>query len=360
MGQRDSSIAIVPKNPHEPIAFITYQFVYYYTQSDHAPASHIEPYLITGPQADHAAPPATFPNRPGTAITPREQHRRDLIADIPDFYTSAQDAVTKALTAHNLQHSRLGYDSLTAATLLTKAAPLATGQDARDVLKNARLIKTPHEIALMRTASAANVKAALLTAQKMRELGSIKSVRREFFQQVSALGNTPVFMAVDGIINENHDEALQDGTSVLIDCVSHHGHYHGDYGRTIFIGDPPPRIRAAVTAISTAIQDLNQHLRPGLKFSQIPALGQSLLAKHGDYKVPFGPHAVGLAHTDQPSTNLQGQPLDITLEPGMILSIDCPLMEADIGGTVHMEDLILITPTGAEPIHDTSVRTLSV
>ena len=35
----------------------------------------------------------------------------------------------------------------------------------------------------------------------------------------------------------------------------------------------------------------------------------------------------------------------------MILSIDCPLFETGRGGTGHLEDLVRITDSGAEPIH---------
>ena len=35
----------------------------------------------------------------------------------------------------------------------------------------------------------------------------------------------------------------------------------------------------------------------------------------------------------------------------MILSVDCPVLNAGMGGSAHMEDLSLITADGAEPIH---------
>lgn len=36
----------------------------------------------------------------------------------------------------------------------------------------------------------------------------------------------------------------------------------------------------------------------------------------------------------------------------MILSIDCPMLQTDMGGTVHMEDLWLVTADGCEPLND--------
>ena len=68
--------------------------------------------------------------------------------------------------------------------------------------------------------------------------------------------------------------------------------------------------------------------------------------------VPFSPHSVGLAHTEQPKYQLDGSRADHKLEPGMIISVDCPLLETSTMGSAHLEDLTLITETGSEPIHD--------
>lgn len=40
------------------------------------------------------------------------------------------------------------------------------------------------------------------------------------------------------------------------------------------------------------------------------------------------------------------------LEENRILSVDCPILEAGMGGTAHLEDLLLIGPHGAEAIHE--------
>lgn len=360
LGLHDSTVAVLPQNPADPIALISHQFIYYYAIADSAPAVDVEPYLVTGPSPDGVAPAALYALPDGAQITARERNRRDRIASIPEFHASIADAVGRALQARGVAGRRLGFDSLVAADLLSACAASSTVRDARQVVKHIRIVKTPAEIALMRIASAANVEAALATAQKLRELGSIRSVRRDFFERVSALGNTPRFMAVDGAINVDVDEELREGTSVLIDCVSHYAGYHGDFGRTIFIGEPPRRVCDAVAAISTTIEEMASQLRPGVRFSEVSAIGRQILSKLGNYAVPFGPHSIGLAHTEQPIAGLDGGAVDIALEVGMIISVDCPLLEADPGGTVHMEDLMLITPDGAVAIHETGNRHLTV
>lgn len=168
-------------------------------------------------------------------------------------------------------------------------------------------------------------------------------------------------MVVNGSSSEAYDEPLRDGSAFLIDCVSHLRNFHGDYGRTVFVGEPTKRMRACTNAMSTVWTAMQPLIRPGLRFSEIRQMGASLLAQFGlDAPVVFSPHSVGLAHTDQPRSALGGGPVDLTVEENMILSIDCPLFETGAGGTAHLEDLVRITPQGAVPIHDTGSPTFTI
>jgi Xaa-Pro aminopeptidase len=98
-----------------------------------------------------------------------------------------------------------------------------------------------------------------------------------------------------------------------------------------------------------------------VKFSDIRRIGVETVKKLGaPFTYAFNPHSVGLQHWDHPLMGLDGQPNDPSLESGMILSIDCPLLNAGINGTTHLEDLMLITPTGAEPIHKTGEEIIVV
>ena len=157
--------------------------------------------------------------------------------------------------------------------------------------------------------------------------------------------------------SEVADRELKDGSGFLIDCVSHACHYHGDFARTVFLGEPPRVMQEATRAMKIGWEAIREELRPGLRYSEIPPIGHKAIRAAGlDFDIPFSPHSVGLTHTDEPGQD--GMPYwvkdDLTLEPGMILSVDCPVLNAGIGGTAHMEDLNLITAHGAEPIHEVS------
>jgi Xaa-Pro aminopeptidase len=359
MGVPDSAFVLLPRDPAAPISFISIQFAYYYTTADVGLAAGVQPLLVTWPGEDGAAAPAAmFALREPADVPAREARRRAATAAAP-LHASMAAALASALAPAARAGARLGYDTLEAEQLLAAAAPLANRRAAADTARHLRLIKTAPEIALMRAASAANVAAALATAAEMRRLGSLQAVRNAFNARATALGNVPVFMAVDGVIAPEHEALLPLNRGVLIDCVSQREGYHGDFGRTVFIGEPPRATAAAARQIGAAWDEVRGQLRPGLRFSDVRALGGATLKRMGsDLAVPFGPHCVGLAHTEQPQFDHAGKPLDVVLEPGMIISVDCPLMEAGAIGTLHLEDLMLITPDGATAIHETGSQTI--
>jgi Xaa-Pro aminopeptidase len=66
---------------------------------------------------------------------------------------------------------------------------------------------------------------------------------------------------------------------------------------------------------------------------------------------PLSQHIVGLSHEDQPLYAIDGGALDLALLPGMVLSVDCPLLDVGVGCSAHLEDLMLITPGGSEPLN---------
>ncbi len=349
-GVQGTTFALLPADTRLPIIHITPQFGFYYMTADTALLPGVEQRLVTWPGGDdNVAPAALYLARDPAAISARETRRRAMTAASGPFFANTAAAVADALRGLG-PSPRIGHDTLEGGELLALAGAAAV--PAADLARHVRLIRTPREIELMRAASAANVAAAVAVAAQMRALGSLQAVRVAFNSRVAALGNVPVFMAVDGVVDESVAGGFVDGQTALIDCVSQRAGYHGDFGRTVFIGEPRRDALAKARTVAAAWNEVRAALRPGLRFSEISALGISVLKRMGsDLRVPFGPHCVGLAHTDQPKFDLAGKPLDLVLETGMTISVDCPLMEVGNTGTMHMEDLTLITADGSTPLH---------
>jgi Xaa-Pro aminopeptidase len=112
-----------------------------------------------------------------------------------------------------------------------------------------------------------------------------------------------------------------------------------------------------------AWSEIRARLRPGLTDVDIRHIGAEALRKGGyTTSIAFTPHSVGLQHSDAPlrTDGVIPAPQGFTLEPGMVLSVDCPLFEEGVGGSAHLEDLTLITVDGSERIHPDSASVLVV
>lgn len=362
MSLRGTTLAVIPQDPARPVALVMPAFSYYYILADEGLLPGVQPFLFTPPGA--SADPASFPltyRLAGEQVPAREQVRRSAIEAAAPYSLGLEQALTRALRELGITRGRVGYDEASLSTRLAAAAPALTPISAEDTPRRIRLVRSPAEIRMMTLASKANIEAAHATLAVARELGSLRSIRQRFFAEAALRGNTGVFMVVNGSSSEVYDEPLREGSAFLIDCVSQLRQFHGDYGRTVFVGDPTPRMRYCTEAMAKVWAEMQPKIRPGMRFSEVRTLGASLLKQfHLDAPVVFSPHSVGLAHTDQPRTTLDGRPLDVEIEANMILSIDCPLFETGMGGTAHLEDLVLVTPHGAVPIHDTGTPTYTI
>ncbi|MEP2101233.1 MAG: M24 family metallopeptidase [Parasphingorhabdus sp.] len=361
LGFADTAFAIIPAHEKSPIIYVLPQFAYYFTTVDPGLSDGVLPYLVTGKNDDEIAGASYFANPLDNQLPLREARRRQATSAAGPFFGSTRSAVTAACDNLGIDQYKLGFDCMEAGMTIESTFETTRVQRTEYVIKSLRLIKTDWEIALMSAASSANVAAAQKTARQIRTLGTIKNVRNYFNAEVSRLGNLPGFMVVNGAIDEAYDEEFVDGTSILIDCVSSLQGYHGDYGRTIFMGEPLEPMATKVKTTGLAWNELRGQLKPGMRFSEIRTTGTDIVTKMGQsLNVPFNPHCVGLAHTEQPMVDQNGAPIDTMLEPGMIISVDCPLMEATTQGTAHLEDLTLITKDGCIPIHDVSNPTIIV
>ena len=366
MGFEGSAIAIYPADPAPPMALVMHAFLYYYT---HSPESLVTDRLVfpytqpadpaAGAPADgsepSAAPARTMRVHDPELLTDRDRHRVRMLSLAQPTSADASWALARALREMRLSDARLGVDADGLEATLRLRGVGAPVAPAENVLRRARLSKSPAEIRMMRYAAQANVEAAMAAAARARALGSSRRLRAEFYAEAARRGNLGHFMVIGGSSAEVLDEPLIDGSSVSIDCVSTCRFYHGDFGRTIFVGEPREPVKRAARAIENAWTELRAQLRAGMRFADVPRIGREALRKQGaDLTVSFTPHSVGLFHTDQPQPSLLGlrTPDALVLEENMILSVDCPVFEAGLGGTLHLEDLMLIRKDGAEPIHE--------
>lgn len=357
MGHLGSSIAVVPADRSEPVTLVTAQFLHYFFDLDDVPpGSPLRILLYTAPDQDgeNAAPPIFF---------------RAAQEGPPDAAERATRATTAALLA--------AHPAFASATLALRAVlgevggTVATDGDVADavlgggerhafaapLLRRIRMIKSPHEIALMRIAAQQNCEAARAAIGSVGRGDRYVDLQNAFFAETGRRGGRPVFMSVDHTAYRERQGVITEGRAFSIDAVASYAGYHGDYGRTILVGAPHPALLRAVDAAILCNASVSAALAPGMRFSDIARIGQEAIAKAGhDIATPSAPHSVGLFHTDEA---FRGDALtfakeDHLIEENMVLSIDCPMLQTDMGGTVHLEDLWLVTANGCEALNDTS------
>ena len=361
-GQPPTSFALLARDPRQGPGFVTSRFIYYYTYADSGFTRDLQVYLYqeasdSGDDSLATELGAEFPDAGLEPLSDVETRRRvalDAATAMRASSVNSGPALIRALRDMGLWRGRIAFDHPLIRTICTRhghAGELLAGDN---VLRWIRLVKSPLEIGLMQRAAAANVAALTSVGRSIRAGANHAELQRQFAIEAAQRGNHAVFLNVDRVSSELSSETIRDGQAFFLDGVSHCRHYHGDYARTVFVGEPRPAVRNAVRAAAQAWDAVREILRPGVRYADIVACGRDAVRRGGfAVTIGFGPHSVGLMHTDEPGEDAGGfyRKLDLTLRENMILSVDCPVMNTGVGGSAHIEDLMLITRDGAEPLH---------
>jgi Xaa-Pro aminopeptidase len=261
-------------------------------------------------------------------------------------------ALAKALKESGLARGRLAVDDMRIADLLEEIGmtDIKCVPGAR-IFQKIRMVKSDAELALQRIGGRNNALAAMNTIRSIEKGMTFEEIERRFATEAAALGNeTQSFIAGVSLA------LLPDGITVpgkpfLIDAVSHFRQYHGDFGRTVVIGEPSKEVLAREKAHKVGRDAVFEIVRPGVKFSELRRVAREAQVKAGlpEEVVIVVAHCVGLSHDDNPS-RLDvpfTAPYDHVLEENMVLTID--LANVQIGwGAAHHEDLFRVTKTGFE------------
>ena len=380
MGYPAPAYALLSKDQGQPPGLVMAQFIYYYTYADGYFDFPLQTWLFSGwdrrLQNDDSSgqsggePPANpayiFEDKGEVDLREIEVHRRstlDAALSEQKLSADARWALVNAVRGMGLDRGRIGVDHLVVNAIFETAGLDAVPVYADRALRRIRAIKSPREIELMTFSAQANAEAALVAARAARAGATYQELRAAFYSEAAKRGNLGVFMQVDTIGAETGDGEFRDGQAFQIDCVSHGFHYHGDYGRTVFIGEPTRSMKRATDAIALGWDAIMEALRPGLRYSEIRPIGMEAIRKAGhDLDVAFTPHSVGLMHTDDPGR--ADSPFyvkeDVVLAENMIISVDCPVRNVGLGGSAHLEDLTLITAEGGVQINDIGDRVIVV
>jgi Xaa-Pro aminopeptidase len=135
---------------------------------------------------------------------------------------------------------------------------------------------------------------------------------------------------------------MQAGDLVMLDAGGEYHHYPNDLSRTIPVsGTFTPEQRRMYDAVLAAHHAAVAAIRPGATFKQVnDAAVEQLRAKDLAKNFTFGTsHFIGMDGHDAGN-------YEEPLEAGMILTVEPGFIDNEKNITVHVEDMILVTPTG--------------
>jgi Xaa-Pro dipeptidase len=143
------------------------------------------------------------------------------------------------------------------------------------------------------------------------------------------------------------------GDSVVVDVSGLAGGYVSDQTRTVFLGDPDPRLVAGYETCRAILQACEERLVPGALASAIYERGLEVAAEagledhfmgHGPSRVRFVGHAIGLELNEPPAL---ARGVDVPLVEGAVIAVEPKLVFAGLGA-VGLENSYVIRADGPE------------
>ncbi len=299
------------------------------------------------------------------ALSPLESRRLNQIDRVfTELKASSEAAILAEIMETDLPNKTIAIDDLMLRSVIEKSGLDVRIVDGERLVRKMRLIKSPLEIDYMRFSAEANSLAAKAAARSVRSGATFNDVRNEFAKACADFGTRAKFMMLDTHTPNLSRGEIKDGRSFLMDSVSAFEGYHGDYGRTVCLGEPNRKMKKVIDGLSVTWDRVLPELKPGITFKEIIALTMRLYGEVGlDVGYAVNPHSVGMHHHDDPNSTdfALGYTKDnVELKEGMIISIDMPFLDVGLGGSAHLEDSVLITKDGPELINDPSDRMLVI
>lgn len=145
--------------------------------------------------------------------------------------------------------------------------------------------------------------------------------------------------------HHSSDKRLKKGDMVTIDFGAKYNGYCADITRTFIYEDQGnAKYKEILDIVEEAARLGREAVKPGVKASEIDSICRSYIKSkgYGDFFVHSTGHGLGIDVHEFPYVSATS---DITLEPGMIITVEPGIYIEGTGGA-RIEDDVLVTPTG--------------
>jgi Xaa-Pro dipeptidase len=239
-----------------------------------------------------------------------------------------------------------------------KALPAMKVVSATPVTAGCRMIKSPHEIALMRLASSVTLQAYEAAWKTLRE----GMTQNDFAGLVSAAHDRLGFPGSAGVQTGEYSalphgsatpQVVREGTILLIDGGCQVEGYHSDISRTFVLGKALPNVKDKMNKVFDIVHDAQtaalKAARPGVACQDVDAAARKVVADAGyganyDHFAHRVGHGMGMDGHEWPYL-VRGNSLKMSAE--MVFSDEPGIyIRGEFG--VRLEDDLHITENGAE------------
>ena len=231
--------------------------------------------------------------------------------------------------------------------------------NAFEVIARMRMVKTPTEIQRMRAAADATIAGIRAAAGRIRTGIDERSLQGEFEGTCRTFGAqsmpfTPIIKSGPNslwpwrILAAHYDRrnrAMQDGDLVILDVGCEVDGYVSDVGRTFPVSGIFSDVQREKLEVSTrAAEAIIAAVRPGVTLRELTAVAYEAIPDDEEpyMQTPsFFGHHIGLSAGD-PAL------LDEPLAPGMVFTVEPWYYNHEIGVSVFVEEVVLVTEDGVE------------
>ena len=240
---------------------------------------------------------------------------------------------------------------------LADALPGSEIKDALFVLERLRAVKSPAELAKLRTASERVIESMLevighhgagTTKQQLSDALRLAEAKRGLTFEYCLLACGSSHNRAPSAQRWEQDEVLS-----LDSGGNYHG-YIGDLARMAVVGKPDAELKELLAEIEAVQRAAFAAVRPGALGGDIYAAAEKQLAQSSQRDcTDFLAHGMGLVSHEAPRLTASGPvPYEDTdavrpLEPGMVVSIETTMKHAK-RGFIKLEDTVVVTPGGYE------------
>jgi Xaa-Pro dipeptidase len=237
---------------------------------------------------------------------------------------------------------------------ISQAAPQIRMVNATAVTAGCRMIKSPHEIALMRLACKATLTVYEAVFKSLCEAmtdSNIRELVRSAYERVGFEGDVDVAIAANSSSPHGSTEAqrVREGSIIMLDDGCLVEGYTSDITRTFVLGNPTDKMKNVFDIVHRAQSAALRVARPGVPCESVDAAARKIISDAGygpDYKFfthRVG-HGMGMDGHEWPYLVRGNKTL---LKPNMVFS-DEPGIYIPGQFGIRLEDDMHITENGAE------------